>query len=402
MKTAYGHLTYCTNVHPGEDWAAHFSELQKHLPAIKERVSPQAPFGIGLRLSNAASIELSKQENLSAFKTWMGDDFYVFTMNGFPYGAFHQTKVKDHVHTPDWTTKERSGYTIRLAQVLAELLPEGQEGSISTSPLSYKLWHRAEDYPSVFKKATAEVLRVVQSLIDLKNITGKTIHIALEPEPDGLMETVPEFITWYQNYLLPLGKSSLQQSGYSAAEAETLLKEYVRLCYDVCHLAVGYEDHMGVLKSLKELGIRTGKIQISAALKAQLPAAATDREMITTAFKQFNESTYLHQVIARQQDGNLKRYPDLPQALADANNSAVQEWRAHFHVPIFLQDYGVLKSTQQDIETVLKLHKAAPFSTHLEVETYTWDVLPESLKLPIGESVTRELEWVMERLNNQL
>src|SRR3954447_6274513 len=100
MKTAYGHLTYCTNVHPGEDWAAHFSELQKHLPAIKERVSPQAPFGIGLRLSNDASIELSKQENLSAFKTWMGDDFYVFTMNGFPYGAFHQTKVKDHVHTP--------------------------------------------------------------------------------------------------------------------------------------------------------------------------------------------------------------------------------------------------------------------------------------------------------------
>jgi len=400
MKTAFGHLTYCTNVHPGEDWAAHFIELQKHLPAIKERVAPQAPFGIGLRLSNAASIALNKPENLQALKTWMGNDFYVFTMNGFPYGAFHQTKVKDHVHTPDWTTKERSDYTIRLAHVLAELLPNGQEGSISTSPLSYKLWHDKTGYPAVFKKATGEVLRVVQALIALKNKTGKTIYLAIEPEPDGLIETVPEFIAWYQEYLLPLGKSFLQQSGYSATAAETLLKNYVRLCYDVCHLAVGYEDHMGVLKSLKAAGICTGKIQISAALKAKLPAVATDRDVITAAFKPFNESTYLHQVIAQQKDGTLKRYPDLPQALEDATNSAVQEWRAHFHVPIFLQDYGVLQSTQQDIETVLKLHKAEPFSTHLEVETYTWDVLPETLKLPIGESITRELEWVMERLNN--
>ena len=399
MKTAFGHLTYCTNVHPGEDWAAHFKELQKHLPAIKARVSPQAPFGIGLRVSNAASIELSNAENLDAFKRWMGDDFYVFTINGFPYGAFHQTKVKDHVHTPDWTTMERSDYTIRLAQLLARLLPEGEEGSISTSPLTYRLWHRAADYPAVFKKATGEVLRVVQQLIDLKKTTGKTIHIAFEPEPDGLMETVPEFITWYQDYLIPLGIPFLQQSGYSAKDAEALLKEYVRLCYDVCHLAVGYEDHMGVLKSLKAAGIRTGKMQISAALKAQLPATASERTAIATAFQPFNESTYLHQVIARQQDGSLRRYPDLPQALADATNPSVEEWRAHFHVPIFLQDYGVLQSTQQDIETVLQLHKTEPFTMHLEVETYTWDVLPEAVKLPIGESITRELEWVLNRLN---
>lgn len=398
MKTAFGQLTYCTNVHPGEDWTAHFGELQKHLPAVKARVSRKAPFGIGLRLSNAASIELSNKENLDAFKRWMGDDFYVFTINGFPYGAFHQTKVKDHVHTPDWTTTDRSDYTIRLAQVLAVLLPEGEEGSISTSPLTYRLWHKTEAYPTVFKKATGVVLRVVQKLIELKQATGKTIHIAFEPEPDGLMETVPEFITWYQEYLLPLGTSYLQQWGYSAADAEALLKEYVRLCYDVCHLAVGYEDHMGVLKSLKAAGIRTGKMQISAALKAQLPAAVTGRTSITNAFEPFNESTYLHQVVARQQDGTFKRYADMPQALADATNPAVEEWRAHFHVPIFLQDYGALQSTQQDIETVLKLHKEEPFTTHLEVETYTWDVLPEALKLPIDESITRELEWVIERL----
>jgi hypothetical protein len=155
---------------------------------------------------------------------------------------------------------------------------------------------------------------------------------------------------------------------------------------------------MGVLKSLKELGIRTGKMQISAALKATLPDAIKARNEITEAFKPFNESTYLHQVIARQQDNNLRRYPDLPQALADAGNPAVQEWRAHFHVPIFLQQYGVLQATRPDIETVLALHKAAPFTTHLEVETYTWEVLPDALKLPIGESIIRELEWVTSQL----
>lgn len=399
MKTPLGHLTYCTNVHPGEDWNTHFDQLKKYLPDVKAQVSPNAPFGIGLRVSNAASIELSEQECLKDFHAWMGNDFYLFTMNGFPYGAFHQTKVKDAVHAPDWTTAEREAYTTRLARLLAALMPEGLEGSISTSPLSYKLWHQAEDYPTVFHSATSRVLQVLQELINLKNTTGRTIYLAIEPEPDGLIETVPEFIDWYHTYLLPAGISFLQQSGYNATDAERNIKEHIRLCYDVCHLAVGYEDHMGVLKSLRDSGIRTGKIQISAALKAALPASIENRAVVIEAFKNFNESTYLHQVIARQHNGALHRYPDLPQALADVGNEAVQEWRAHFHVPVFVPDYGVLQSTQSDIVTMMAAQKEAPFSTHLEVETYTWEVLPEALKLPLGESLVRELQWVLQLLH---
>src|SRR3954447_4721517 len=115
MQTAKGHLTYCTNIHAGESWNEHFSAIQQNFPAIKNEVSPDAIMGIGLRLSNIASLELVKKEALESFKEWLKNiGAYVFTINGFPYGGFHHTIVKDQVHTPDWTTKDRVEYTIRL------------------------------------------------------------------------------------------------------------------------------------------------------------------------------------------------------------------------------------------------------------------------------------------------
>jgi len=136
------HLTYCTNIHPGKDWELTFTQLQTHVPTIKAKLAPTVPFGLGLRLSNLASEELDAGENLKHFKHWLQDnDIYVFTMNGFPYGNFHNESVKDKVHAPDWTTKERVVYTKRLFRQLAYLLPEGISGGISTSPISYKHWY---------------------------------------------------------------------------------------------------------------------------------------------------------------------------------------------------------------------------------------------------------------------
>ncbi len=100
----------------------------------------------------------------------------------------------------------------------------------------------------------------------------------------------------------------------------------------------------------------------------------------------------------KKNDGELLRYPDLPEALSDYDNPKVDEWRAHFHVPIFEEDFGSLQSTQKDIKEVLRVQKTKNFTNHLEVETYTWDVLPASLKLPLQESVTRELQWVVQHL----
>jgi hypothetical protein len=399
MKLTAGHLTYCTNIHTGENWADHFNALKLNFPEIKKQLSPDAPMGIGLRLSNIASIEILKDNNLPEFKEWLQlNDAYVFTMNGFPYGGFHNTIVKDQVHAPDWTTTDRLDYTLRLFNILASLLPKDMEGGISTSPLSYKHWFKSEAELSKAKfEATENILRVTAELNSIKQKTGVTLHLDIEPEPDGILETGKEFIEWFENDLLPQGISYFKNElNLSAAQAEDIIKDHVNLCYDVCHFAIGYEPHEAIINELAQKGIKVGKIQISAALKASFDAAS--RQAILTAFEKFNESTYLHQVIARLSDGSLLRYPDLPEALAATDDA--KEWRAHFHVPVFSQDFGLLQSTQSDIITVLNIQTQNPFTNHLEVETYTWEVLPDALKIPLNQSIIRELEWVKNQLIN--
>lgn len=407
MKTPIGHLGYCTNIHAGEAWADHFAALQTAVPALKQQLSPNAPFGLGLRLANQASEDLEQPENLAAFQQWLTDnDCYVFTMNGFPFGGFHHTVVKDQVHAPDWTTEARTEYTKRLFRLLAALLPadaleQGLSGGISTSPLSYRYWFEweqpvARDY--IFSQTTQNVLDVVAELIRLHRETGRLMHLDLEPEPDGVIETADEFVAWFTDYLLPMGIDQLGEQFALPPEAarETIIR-HMQLCYDVCHFAVGYERPTDVLAKLDAHGLKVGKIQISAALKAELPTDTTKRSAVQQAFAAFNEPTYLHQVVARTQDGTLLRFPDLPEALAALGPDQV-EWRSHFHVPIFVREYGLLQSTQADIEDVLRIQAERPFTNQLEVETYTWDVLPADLKLNLVDSIDREMQWVLDSI----
>ncbi|MEO5998121.1 MAG: metabolite traffic protein EboE [Chitinophagaceae bacterium] len=401
MLTSSGHLTYCTNIHSGETWQDHFAALQVHFPGIKARLSPDKPMGIGLRLSNIASIALSKDENLQAFKQWLADnDAYVFTMNGFPYGDFHQTRVKDQVHAPDWTTPDRLNYTLRLFEILSHLLPGDMDGGISTSPLSYRYWFAsADDLEAAKKEATTNILKIAEYLIAISTSTGKLLHLDIEPEPDGILESGQEFIDWYEDYLLPVGTPIFaERYSVTPEESALLIKAHIRLCYDVCHFAIGYEPHAEMIDSLQEKGIKIGKIQISAALKALINKETNARSKTAAAFEKFNEPVYLHQVVARTNGNDLLRYRDLPEALMDASNPSVIEWRAHFHVPVFEKDFGLLQSTQDDIVEVLELHKKQPFTNHLEVETYTWEVLSEELKVPLPKSIIREMEWVIGKL----
>lgn len=397
MKTNAGHLTYCTNIHAGESWPEHFAALKQNFPVVKASLSPDAPMGVGLRLSHLASLDLVKQDNLAEFKQWLTEqDAYVFTMNGFPYGGFHRAIVKDMVHAPDWTTNDRVAYTTRLFLLLKDLLPAGMDGGISTSSLSYKHWYKnAAEKEAAMKTATTHIMSVAEVLIHIRLSDGIVLHLDIEPEPDGLLESGEEYIQWYEQYLLPLALITLSKKfGLSTIEAEKLVKEHICLCYDVCHFAVGYEPHAAMIDQLRSKQLRVGKIQISAALKGLLDK---NREDVINAFQQFNETVYLHQVVARTENG-LLRYPDLPQALEDAGNASVKEWRAHFHVPVFTASLDPLQTTQADIKEVLSLQKAAPFTQHLEVETYTWEVLPDTLRLPLNDSIVRELEWVKAQL----
>lgn len=249
----HSHLTYCTNIHPGETWEQIFENLKTYLLPLKERLSPANKMGVGLRLSDQASRTLIEPATLASFKEWLdAHDLYVFTMNGFPYGGFHRQVVKDLVYRPDWTTQERVDYTIRLCEILAELLPEGIEGGISTSPISYKPWLRGNEklIRSTLETGALNLTLVVQELIALCIRTGKCIHIDIEPEPDCLIENTDEFIDFFQHKLLPIGTGYLMEKmAIKPAIAEEALRKHIQVCYDICHFAVGYEKPATVFES---------------------------------------------------------------------------------------------------------------------------------------------------------
>ena len=402
MKLQNGaHLSYCTNIHAGESWPAVFESLKEYCLPLKAALSPHHPFGIGLRLSNESSVLLAEPAHLQAFKQWLADnDLYVFTMNGFPYGAFHFAVVKDKVHQPDWTTIERLEYSKRLFDILAELLPVGLDGGVSTSPLSYKFWHKTPEALEQAKLDSCQnMVKVAAHLVRLKEKYGKSLHLDIEPEPDGILEDSAGFIHFYKEYLLKQGKVQLAaELGCSSSEAEGHIREHLQLCYDVCHFAVGFESPAAVIEALEAEGIRTGKIQISAALKAILPPVPPLRQQIKEELSPFNESTYLHQVTMQDQTGNLAYFPDLADGLAQLEDLKWEELRTHFHVPIFAEDYGLLESTQDEIVKTLALWNRLPFTQHLEIETYTWEVLPSDLKLDLRDSIEREMRWVLSQV----
>lgn len=393
MQTPYGHLSYCSNIHPGEVWEEHFAELQKNVPLVKEKVSLNAVMGMGLRIANQASIDLQNATVFQELKNWLTrEDLYVFTLNGFPYGGFHDTIVKDQVHSPDWTTQNRFDYTVRLAHLLSDLLPDGiQEGGISTSPLSYKYWWKTSEGLQIAKeKSTIALLDLVLELIEIESKTGKWIHIDIEPEPDGILENHAEFISWYEEILVPLGLRHLQKNGIS--NPESFIKRHIQLCFDICHYGVSYDDPKKCIEELNRKGISVGKIQISSAIRVQLNENSDQK---IENLKKYHESVYLHQVKAKlaNQDSFIQ-YRDLDEAIEDFKPGKFDEWRVHFHVPLFLENYGLLGSTQQVIKDTLEIQKLSPCTNHLEIETYTWAVLPQEHQVPIHESIIREMEWV--------
>lgn len=398
------HLTYCTNIHPGEEWQQVFANLKHYVLPLKARLSPQASFGIGLRLADVASRELLKKDNLARFQSWLErENLYVFTINGFPYGKFHERIVKDKVYAPDWSKIERLNYTLRLVEILACLLPSGMDGGISTLPLSYKPWWQADSLAqtTILEKASLHLAMVTANMVEIRQKTGKVLHLDIEPEPDGLLENTTEVINFFEKWLLPVGGAYLAKHlGISQTSAESQLREHIRLCYDTCHFAVEYEKPATVFARLPAAGIKIGKIQLSAAVRVNLPSDSQTRAKIGERLRPFAESTYLHQVIERHHDGRLHHYSDLIGALPYLEQSEAAEWRTHFHVPIFINDYSLLQSTQDDLLTVLNLLSDNHICQHLEIETYTWEVLPPAMKTDLLTSIQKEYDWVLDRLGS--
>lgn len=390
------HLTYCTNIHAGESWAEIAASLDHYVPAVKAALRHDAPFGLGLRLSGLAASELVQPDALARFRHQLDRlGAYVFTLNAFPYGPFHGTRVKEQVYEPDWRRPERVAFTANAARILAALLQEGGYGSISTVPGAYRPAGRD---PAARAAITENLLQAAAHLVSLERATGRTVALALEPEPSCMIETTAEAIEFFETALLTQAAlarfATLADVAPGAAEAT--LRRHLGICYDVCHGAIEFEDPATALGSLRAAGIAIPKIQLSAALRVpEMQPALIPR------LQRFDAGVYLHQVVVHGRA--LERYLDLSDAFAALHAGRARgEWRVHCHVPVFLRDLGEIGTTQDVLRAALRCIRDDRFSPHLEVETYTWDVLPDHLKTGSkADDIARELAFVLEELTHE-
>ncbi|MES1180319.1 MAG: metabolite traffic protein EboE [Verrucomicrobiota bacterium] len=382
MKLKHGlHLAYSTNIHRGESWAEIFHALATHTLAVRDRVCPREPYAIGLRLSARAAAELNDPGESLKFQRWLdANGCYVFTFNGFPYGQFHGTRVKEQVYRPDWTAPERVAYTNRLFDLLAEFLPAGVAGSVSTLPGSFKEFITSPAQETEIRK---NLFRCVEHISRLSEKTGRKLHLGLEPEPLGLFENSTETILFFERLR-------------AENKNDPRLAEFLGVNYDTCHFAVEFEEPQTALAAFQQAGVKISKLHLSSALKVR-PTPAAREEL-----KKFSDDVYLHQVITRDESGAQKVYRDLPDALAFANQQ-LPEWRIHFHVPLHAPAAPPFENTNDHLLGALDLLAKNPkLCSHLEMETYTWEVLPPELKSQtVVDQLAAEYEWTRTQLQER-
>jgi hypothetical protein len=386
------HLTYCMNIHPGETWTDQLAAIQEKAAVLRQMIKPDDWFGLGLRIGWQAAEDLAADPGLrrAMLDVFAEHQLYPFTVNAFPYGRFHAGPVKENVYAPDWRTPERLDYTFDVCDILSEWLPEGVDGSISTVPGSFKDWIRE---PSDVTTMAHNLAAIVAYLAAAYEDTGKEIHLGLEPEPACFLETTDETVRFFKEVLWTEGVEAVKsiRKCYTK-DAEEMMRRHLGVCFDTCHVALQFEDPAQALKTYLAEGIRISKVQLSSAIHAHNTAEARE------ALQPFAEPVYLHQVKGRDRNGKVHSWVDLPAALGELEaRPDVEDIRVHFHVPLFFTGTGPISSTSGTLcpEFFREIHRKA--TSHLEIETYTFDVLPEKIHPgDIVRSISREYMWVME------
>jgi hypothetical protein len=399
LGNGLGHLTYSTLVHPGDTWEEMRHSLETYVPEVKKRFCPDAPMGVSLRISNASAERLINDPDERAWVKGFLDanDLYVYTVNAFPYGPFKGERVKENVYEPDWSTEERTQYTMNVATILTEITGADVEPTIQSAPLAFRPNVVDEAYVAAF---TDNLMRVIAHLMDLEKSTGRRVKLALEPEPYCYLETIDETISYFENYVYTTAAAIRvsQLTRQPLAEVFGGLRRHLGIVFDICHQSVAFEDITKDLNALVDAGIPIYKLQEAAALL--VPEVTPE---IVEELKRYTGTIYLSQT-TELRDGELTKFLNLEDAIAGWEaDPGPREWRTHFHVPVFLSDLGPFKTTRSGIDAAMAVHAKTPLSTHLEIETYTWDVLPDHLKTgDITEYLVRELEYVRDELMRQV
>lgn len=370
-------LSYCTNVHPCRSVADVDGALERYTAPVRDRCGFAIAAGLWLPATAADEAASSPAMLQSIADSLARRNLTCYTLNAFPYGDFHGARVKENVYLPDWSDPRRTDYTVTCARLLASLLVGDDDGSISTLPLGFSGFEHPRDFHD---RAIEQLLRVARELALIYDRTGKRIRLAIEPEPFCLLEHTETTIAFFERLF-----ATAERLG-RAAEA----REYLGVCYDVCHQAVEFEDAAWAVESFDAAGIRINKVQISCAIELDDPTDVAQRE----ALSRFAEPRYLHQTMARAADGAILRVIDLEASFVQSPPPRwldARPWRVHFHVPVDARRLGVLHTTRGELERALAAIGRLDYAPHLEVETYTWPVLPGRESVDLVEGLAREL-----------
>ncbi|WP_432560512.1 metabolite traffic protein EboE [Granulicoccus sp. GXG6511] len=363
-------IGYCTNVHPAEDLAGLLDQLDVHAGPIRQRLGvPLLDVGLWLPAPVAAELATHAGARDRLRERLAANGLTVRTLNAFPHAGFHADVVKRAVYLPRWGDPERTEFTMHCAEVLADLLPTDGVGSISTVPLGWREgWGPAED-----AAAERELARVGAFLAELYARSGRRVRLAIEPEPGCALDTVADVVAW----LRPRVGSG------------TLDPAYIGICLDTCHLAVSFADPATEIRGVHAAGLAVVKVQASAAPEVPDPSDPRQRELIG----RFVEPRYLHQTRELAPDGTVLAVDDLDLALAELPGNG--PWRVHFHIPVHADPAPPLRSTRDTIVTCLR-ELAGAGAYDLEVETYTWAVLPpDTAGVDLVTGITEELRWLL-------
>jgi len=364
------HLGYCSNVHQAEDLDGVLAQLADHAEPVREHLGVDR-LGIGLWLARPVVTELAADEGaLERLKDELRlRGLETVTLNAFPYAGFHREVVKKDVYLPDWADEARLTYTLDCARVLAALLPDDADrGSVSTLPLAWRT-----PWPATRADEARRALdRLTDGLAVIEARTGRRIRVGFEPEPGCVVETTAQ---------------AVRQLG-------GLDPDRLGVCLDACHLAVQFEEPAEALRRLADAGLPVVKLQASCAVEATDPADPAAR----AALRRLAEPRFLHQTRAAT-DGGVLAVDDLPDALDGDLPADAGPWRVHFHAPLHTAPEPPLRGTADQLAQVLAglLGGPSALCDHIEVETYTWSVLPEP-PADLSAGIAAELAWARARL----
>lgn len=385
MSLATLPLSYCTNVHPAQTVAEVIAGLDQYSGPVREACAFPVAAGLWLAAPVIEELQADAQQIDRLRDALARNGLVCYTLNAFPYGDFHSERVKESVYHPDWATDARLHYTRNCATVLAGLLPDGVEGSISTVPLGFKAASTAPDF---MERCSVSLLSVARYLDELHDATGRVIRLAIEPEPLCVLETTPETTAFFRTLF----------DRAAADGALEITQRHLGMCYDVCHQSVEFEDVAQSVRDLRTAGVRINKVHITCAVRLEKPAEnAAGRRFLA----EFAEPRYLHQTFARTADGRIVHRTDLDRALCEsppAEFRDADEWRIHFHVPVNADSLGPLQTTRNDLTSALKAVAELDYAPHLEVETYTWHVLPGQQRPSLVAGLTAEMRATRELL----